>query len=324
MFKCIYNGEAEKEAGKNVFGATIREMCAADPDVVYLDADLMNSIGTFKLDKDFPNQIIECGIQEANMVGVAAGLSSVGKKPIVHTFGSFAGRRVFDQAFMSVAYAKNTAIIVGSDSGINAAYNGGTHMPFEDICLYRAIPETVVIDVTDSAMLASILPDLKERKGLTYLRICRKNCVAVYDKGSKFEIGKANVLREGADVVIFAAGLMVAKALAAAEELKAEGINAAVIDVFSIKPLDEATVLDYAKKCGAVVTAENGNVLGGLGAAVTELLSEKCPTPVKMVGVRDRFGQVGTVDFLAEEYNLTSADVCAAAKAAIVMKCSKA
>lgn len=320
MFKCIYNGEAEKEAGKNVFGATIKAMCAADPDVVYLDADLMNSIGTYKLDKEFPNQIIECGIQEANMVGVAAGLSAVGKKPFLHTFGSFAGRRVFDQAFMSVAYAQNSAVIVGSDSGINAAYNGGTHMPFEDICLYRAIPNTLVIDVTDSAMLASILPALKDRKGLTYLRICRKNCIAVYEPGSTFEFGKANVLRDGSDVVIFAAGLMVAKALEAAKQLEAEGISAAVIDMFCIKPLDEAAVLEYAKKCGAVVTAENGNVVGGLGAAVSNCLSENLPTPVRKVGVQDRFGQVGTVDFLAKEYGLTAEEVVKAAKAAIAMK----
>ena len=320
MFKCIYNGEKEKTAGKNAFGATIKKMVQEDSKVVYLDADLMNSIGTYGLDTDYPDQIVECGIQEANMVGVAAGMSAAGMKPIVHTFGSFAGRRVFDQAFMSVAYAKNNVIIVGSDSGINAAYNGGTHMPFEDICLYRAIPETLVIDVTDSAMLTSILPDLKDRKGLTYLRICRKNCVAVYSEDSKFEFGKANVLRDGKDVTFIAAGLMVATALEAAEQLKAEGIDAAVIDMFCIKPLDEAVVLEYAEKTGAIVTAENGNVVGGLGAAVSECLAENRPTPVQMVGIRDRFGQVGTVDYLAETYGLTAKDMVEAAKKVIARK----
>jgi len=320
MFKCIYNGEKEKAAGKNVFGATIKKMVQGDSKVVYLDADLMNSIGTFGLDKDYPDQIVEVGIQEANMVGVAAGMSAAGMKPVVHTFGSFAGRRVFDQAFMSVAYAKNNVVIVGSDSGINAAYNGGTHMPFEDICLYRAVPEATVIDVTDSAMLASILPGLVENKGLTYIRICRKNCVAVYSEDSTFEQGKANVLRDGKDVAIIAAGYMVSEALKAAEELAKEGIDAAVIDMWCIKPLDEACVLDYAKKCGAVVTAENGNVVGGLGAAVSELLGENLPTPISMVGIRDRFGQVGTVDYLAETYGLTAAKVVEEAKKTIARK----
>lgn len=320
MFKCIYNGEKEKAAGKNVFGATIKKMVQGDSKVVYLDADLMNSIGTFGLDKDYPDQIVEVGIQEANMVGVAAGMSAAGMKPVVHTFGSFAGRRVFDQAFMSVAYAKNNVVIVGSDSGINAAYNGGTHMPFEDICLYRAVPEATVIDVTDSAMLASILPGLVENKGLTYVRICRKNCVAVYSEDSTFEQGKANVLRDGKDVAIIAAGYMVSEALKAAEELAKEGIDAAVIDMWCIKPLDEACVLDYAKKCGAVVTAENGNVVGGLGAAVSELLGENLPTPISMVGIRDRFGQVGTVDYLAETYGLTAAKVVEEAKKTIARK----
>ena len=320
MFKCIYNGEKEKVAGKNVFGATIKKMVQSDSKVVYMDADLMNSIGTYGLDKDYPDQIVEAGIQEANMVGVAAGLSASGMKPIVHTFGSFAGRRVFDQAFMSVAYAKNNVVIVGSDSGINAAYNGGTHMPFEDICLYRAVPEATVIDMTDSTMLASVLPQLVENKGLTYVRICRKNCVAVYSEDSTFEQGKANVLRDGKDVAIIASGYMVSEALKAAEELEKEGISAAVIDMWCIKPLDEACVLKYAAKCGAIVTAENGNVVGGLGAAVSEYLGENLPTPISMVGIRDRFGQVGTVDFLAETYGLTAAKVVEEAKKTIARK----
>ena len=320
MFKCIYNGEKEKAAGKNVFGATIKKMVQNDSKVVYLDADLMNSIGTYGLDTDYPDQIVEVGIQEANMIGVAAGLSASGMKPVAHTFGSFAGRRVFDQAFMSVAYAKNNVVIIGSDSGINAAYNGGTHMPFEDICLYRAIPEATVIDTTDSAMLASVLPQLVENKGLTYVRICRKNCVAVYSEDSTFEQGKANVLRDGKDAAIIAAGYMVSEALKAAEILAGEGIDAAVIDMWCIKPLDEEVVLEYAKKTGAIVTAENGNVVGGLGAAVSEVLGENLPTPISMVGIRDRFGQVGTVDYLAEVYGLTAAKVVEEVKKTVARK----
>lgn len=320
MFKCIYNGDPEKLAGKAVFGATIKKMIQEDSNVVYLDADLMNSIGTGNFEVEFPNQVVECGIQEQNMIGVAAGMSAVGKKPFAHTFGSFAGRRVFDQAFMSVGYAKNNVRIIGSDSGINAAYNGGTHMPFEDICLYRAIPESTVIDITDSTMLANLLPTLKDRPGLTYIRICRKTCIAIYSEDSTFEIGKANVLRDGKDVTIIAEGLMVSKSLAAAEELEKEGISAAVIDMYTIKPLDKETVLAYAKSTGAIVTAENGNVVGGLGAAVASYLSGVHPIPIKMVGIQDRFGQVGTVDFLAEQYGLTKENLITTVKETLKMK----
>jgi len=320
MFKCIYNGEKEAKAGKNVFGETIRKMLEEDSQVVYLDADLMNSIGTSGLENSFPNQVIEVGIQEANMMGVAGGLSAVGKKPFAHTFASFAGRRCYDQVFISIAYAKNNVRVIGSDPGITSAYNGGTHMPFEDICLYRAIPHSTVIEFTDSAMTAALLPVLKDRQGLTYCRLSRKNCIAIYSEDSTFEPGNATVLREGKDITIIACGLMVAESLKAAQELEKEGISAAVIDMFTIKPLDEVKVLEFARKTGAVVTAENANIVGGLGAAVAGYLSESQPTPVIRVGVKDEFGQVGTPEYLAEIYGLTSAEIISAAKKAISMK----
>lgn len=320
MFKCIYNGEKEVKAGKSVFGETIRKMLEEDSQVVYLDADLMNSIGTSGLENSFPNQVIEVGIQEANMMGVAGGLSAVGKKPFAHTFASFAGRRCYDQVFISIAYAKNNVRVIGSDPGITSAYNGGTHMPFEDICLYRAIPHSTVIEFTDSAMTAALLPVLKDRQGLTYCRLSRKNCVAIYSEDSTFEPGNANVLREGKDITIIACGLMVAESLKAAQELEKESISAAVIDMFTIKPLDEAKVLEFARKTGAVVTAENANIVGGLGAAVAGYLSESQPTPVIRVGVKDEFGQVGAPEYLAEIYGLTSTEIISAAKKAISMK----
>ena len=320
MFKCIYNGEKEAKAGKTVFGETIRKMIEEDPQVVYLDADLMNSIGTSGLEKSFPNQVIEVGIQEANMAGLSGGLSAVGKKPFMHTFASFAGRRCYDQVFISIAYAKNNVRVIGSDPGITSAYNGGTHMPFEDICLYRAIPHSTVIEFTDSAMTAALLPVTKERPGLTYCRLSRKNCIAIYSEDSVFEPGVANILRDGKDAVIFACGYMVSESLKAAETLEKEGISTAVVDMFTIKPLDTAKVLEFAEKTGAVVTAENGNVVGGLGAAVAGFLSETRPTPVIRVGVKDEFGQVGTPEYLAGVYGLTPADVVAAVKKSISLK----
>ncbi len=320
MFRCIYNGEKEAKAGKSVFGATIREILETDPQAVYLDADLMNSIGTAGLENAFPDQAIQAGIQEANMMGVAGGLSAVGKKPFAHTFAAFAARRCYDQVFIPIAYAKNNVRIIGSDPGVTSAYNGGTHMPFEDICLYRAIPHATVIEFTDSAMTASLLPALKDRPGLTYCRLSRKNCVAIYSEDSTFTPGVANVLRDGADVTIIACGMMVAEALQAAIALEKEGISAAVIDMFTIKPLDEAKVLEYAKKTGAIVTAENGNIVGGLGAAVAAYLSETHLTPVVRVGVKDEFGQVGTPEYLAEVYGLTAAEIISAAKKSIGLK----
>lgn len=320
MFTCIYNGEKEKKTGKSVFGETMHKMVAEDPKTAYLDADLMNSIGTWGLEEKYKNQVFQCGIQEANMMGVAGGLAAVGMKPFTHTFASFASRRVFDQVFISIAYAKNSVRVIGSDPGIQAAYNGGTHMPFEDICLYRAVPHSTVIEFTDAAMTAALLPIMKEREGFTYARMGRKNAIAVYSEDSTFEIGKGNVLRDGNDVTLIACGMLVAESLKAAEELEKEGISAAVIDMFTIKPLDEELVASYAKQTGAIVTAENGNYVGGLGSAVSTFLSETNPVPVIRIGVRDEFGQVGSVDYLAEVYGLTAKDIVAAAKKSIALK----
>jgi transketolase len=320
MFTCIYNGEKEKKTGKSVFGETMQKIISEDPKAAYLDADLMNSIGTWGLEEKFKKQVFQCGIQEAHMMGVAGGLAAVGMKPFAHTFAAFASRRAFDQVFISIAYAQNSVRVIGSDPGIQAAYNGGTHMPFEDICLYRAIPHATVIEFTDAAMTASLLQVMKDRPGFTYARMGRKNSVAVYSKDSTFEIGKGNVLRDGNDVTFIACGMMVAESMKAAIELEKEGISAAVIDMFTIKPLDEDLVASYAKQTGAIVTAENGNYVGGLGAAVATFLSETCPIPVMRIGIKDLFGQVGSVDFLAEFYGLTAKDLKDAAKKAIALK----
>ncbi len=280
-------------------------MMDADPEVVYLDADLMNSMGTLKLGKARPDRCFECGIAEANMAGVAGGMSATGCKPFVHTFGAFAGRRCYDQVFISIGYAQQHAVIVGTDAGVTAAFNGGTHMPFEDIALYRAMPGATVIDVADATAFEAALWMCKDNPGVNYIRTGRKNNVAVYGEGSEFKIGKANVLRDGKDCAIVACGLMVAEALGAAKILEAEGIDVAVIDPVTIKPLDKDTILSYAKKCGCIVTAENANVTGGLGAAVSEFLSETCPTLITRVGVMDEFGEVGDEAYLRERFGLT-------------------
>ena len=304
--KNVYTGEKDPRLCKNVLGQTIPALAAEDPDVIYLDADLMNCIGTAKWAKECPERAIQCGIAEANMIGVACGLASVGFKPIVHTFGPFASRRCYDQVFLSGGYAKNDITIIGTDPGVTATLNGGTHMPFEDVALYRALPGATVIDITDPTMLISVLRQCVNRPGVKYIRVGRKQYARVYDDGSELPIGKAVVLREGSDVTIFAAGIMVHEAMQAAKMLEEKGIQASVLDMFSIKPLDEEAVVEYARKTGAVVVAENHNRNGGLYDAVTQVLCERCPVPSRCVAVEDAFGEVGPQDYLQERFGLTA------------------
>ena len=318
--KIVYDGTMDPRLCKNVLGETIPALAAEDPDVIYLDADLMNCIGTAKWAAENPDRAVNCGIAEANMVGVACGLAAAGFKPIVHTFGPFASRRCYDQAFLSGGYAKNSITIIGSDPGVTATLNGGTHMPFEDVALYRALPGATVIDVTDPTMLISVLHQCKDREGVKYIRVGRKSYAKVYEEGSELPIGKAVTLREGTDAVIFACGIMVHEAMQAALALEKEGIHAAVVDMFTIKPLDREAVLSWAEKTGAVVTAENHNRIGGLYSAVSEVLAETRPTPIACVAVEDEFGEVGPQNYLQERFGLTADHVAEAVRSVIKRK----
>jgi len=312
----IYDGGMNEELYKSLFGRVIEAICAEDKDVVYLDCDLMNSFGTHGFWKKNKKQAINCGIQEANMMGVAAGLSAGGKKPYVHTFGPFASRRCYDQAFLSVAYAGNSVRVAGSDPGVTAAYNGGTHMPFEDMALIRAVPGSTVIDITDAAMFESLLRQVKDRQGLTYIRTTRKNYPAVYSADHNFTIGKGEVLRGGKDITIIACGLMVGESMKAAELLQQQGVDARVVDMYTVKPLDAALVEQCARETGAILTAENHNVIGGLGDAVgAALLESGVPCKMHKHGVNDQFGSVGSQGDLQEHYGLTAEKVAEAARA---------
>ena len=318
--KIVYDGSMDPRLCKNVLGETIPAMAAEDPDLIYLDADLMNCIGTAKWAAANPDRAINCGIAEANMIGVACGLSAAGFKPIVHTFGPFASRRVYDQIFLSGGYAKNSVTVIGTDPGVTATLNGGTHMPFEDVALYRALPGATVIDVTDPTMLISVLRQCKDKEGIKYIRVGRKSYARVYEDGSELPIGKAVTLREGTDAVIFACGIMVHEAMQAALALEKEGISAAVVDMFTIKPLDREAVLAWAAKTGAVVTAENHNRIGGLYSAVSEVLAETRPTPIACVAVEDEFGEVGPQNYLQERFGLTADHVAEAVRSVIKRK----
>ncbi len=318
--KIVYNGSMDPVAFKDLLGENIPKIIENDPDVIYLDADLMSCIGTMKFAQANPDKAINCGISEANMIGVACGLAAAGFKPIAHTFGPFASRRVYDQVFLSAGYAKNDITVLGTDPGVCAAYNGGTHMPFEDVALYRALPTATIFDIADTAQLLNVLTQAKDLPGVKYIRVGRKNNAKVYETGSVFPIGKGITLREGKDAVVFANGIMIHEALQAAEELSKEGIEIAVIDMFTVKPLDEDCVVKYAKATGAVVTAENHNKIGGLFSAVSEVLARKLPTPVEYVAVEDTYGQVGPQDYLQQAYGLTKENVVKKVKAVLARK----
>ena len=308
--KIVYNGEKDKRQFKNVIGETIEALMKEDEKVVWLDADLMNCSGTAKGTGD---RYINCGIAEANMMGIAGGLSASGMKPYAHSFGTFSSRRSFDQIFLTGAYAGNSITIIGTDPGITAAFNGGTHMPFEDTALFRTIPGAYIFDITDVPMLVDVLKKSKDMEGIKFIRVPRKDSYQVYEEGTSFEFGKGVVVREGKDLVIVASGIMVHEALQAAEALAAEGIEAAVIDPITVKPLDKELICEYAAKTGKLIVAENHNKIGGLVSAVQDAV---CGMALKFgyVAVEDEFGEVGPQDYLRKRFDLTSDHIVRVAK----------
>ncbi len=318
--KIVYNGEMDSRLCKEVIGATIAEIVDNDPNTIYLDADLMSCDGTLKWGKANPTRAIDCGIAEANMAGVAAGLCVAGFRPIMHTFGPFASRRCYDQIFLSGGYAKNDITVIGTDPGVTATMNGGTHMPFEDVALYNVLPHSTIIDVSDPNCLISVLKQCVYRPGIKYIRVGRKKLAKIYEDGTELEIGKAVTLREGTDAVVFAAGIMLHEAMKAAASLEKQGISVAVVDCFTIKPIDADAVAEWAGKTGAVVVAENANRHGGLYDTILEVLGERCPVPAACVAVEDEFGEVGTQDYLQERFGLTAQHIEEQLKAVIARK----
>lgn len=304
-----YNGELPEKEIMQIYNETMEELFMEDEKVVYLDADLMGSLKTQELWKKYPGKVFNTGIQEANMVGVACGLYLAGFKPYIHTFAPFASRRVFDQIFISAAYAKKGIKVIGSDAGICATYNGGTHMCFEDIALYRSIPGACIVDVSDGTMFSYFLKGLKDYEGVVYFRTARRGVKDIYQYNEKFEIGKGKILIEGTDATIIASGIQVVQALEAAKLLKEEGISVRVADPVTVKPLDEELIIDSAKKTGLIVISENHNVCGGLGDAVSSVTAEYYPVTVWKNGVKDIFGQVGNENYLREQYCLRSRDI---------------
>ena len=314
--------ENDSRACRDALALTLKAMMAKDKDICYVDCDLMGCVNTKQLMKEFPDRAYEAGIAESNAAGVSAGLAATGKKVFMHSFGTFSSRRIYDQIYMSAAYADLPVHVLGSDAGVTAAFNGGTHMPLEDAAMYLSIPETVVFDACDYAQLAFVTRAQADINKVTYTRFIRKGFVTVYGDDTEFEVGKGVGLHESDDdaATIITSGIMVDEALKAYEALKAEGISVRVIDMFTWNPLDEELVIKAAKETGAIVTAENHNVTCGLGSVVANCLARNLPTVQEFVGVQDQFGQVGPQNFLMDEFGLRADNIVAAVKKAIERK----
>ncbi len=306
----------ESKEMRAAYADTLIELATTNRDIVVLEADLMRATGTGSFQKLFPDRLVNVGVAEANMVGVASGLSATGKIPFASTFACFASRRVFDQFFLSANYARLNVKLVGTDPGVTAAYNGGTHMPFEDLGLMRTIPGLTIVEPSDPASCAAFVRLAAAMYGCVYLRLPRKAAAFLYPAGEKFEFGRAKRLKEGKDLVFAALGsLMVGECLKAAQVLAGEGVEAGVVDVLCLKPLDEVTILTAAKATGRIISAENHQVMGGLGSAIAELLAEhRFGGGFKRIGIRDEFGEVGTQDYLVKRFGLGAPDLADAAR----------
>lgn len=297
--------DVKKIATRESYGNALAECGAEFPDLVVLDADLAGATKTGVFKKAFPDRHIDCGIAECNMTGIAAGLATCGKIPFISSFAMFAAGRNFEQVRNSIGYPHLNVKIGATHAGITVGEDGATHQCNEDVALMRTIPGMTVIVPSDDVEAKAAVRAAIEMEGPVYLRFGRAAVPVINDKPDyKFEIGKGVLLREGTDVTIIASGITVASALDAAEMLEKDGISAEVINIHTIKPLDEELVLASAKKTGKVVTAEEHTVIGGLGSAVCDCLSEKHPTPVLRIGMQDTFGESGPANALVEKYGL--------------------
>ena len=293
-------------ATRDAYGETLAELGAENDKIVALDADLSGSTKTGIFAKKFPERFFNMGIAEANMVGTAAGLASVGKIPFLSTFAIFAAGRAWEQIRQAVAYPKANVKIVATHGGVTVGEDGGSHQSVEDIAIMRAIPNMTVIVPADGEETKGAIRAAAAYKGPVYVRLGRNKVPTVFPAGHVFEIGKGCQLCEGTDLTFVTTGLMTAQAVIASERLKAEGISARVVHIGTIKPLDKELLLQAAEETGAIITAEEHSVIGGLGGAVAEFLSEECPTLMKRVGIHDRFGTSGKSEELLKYFGLNA------------------
>ena len=312
----VNNKPVQKIATREAYGKALAEFGAQYPNLVVLDADLANATKTNTFQKAFPERHIDCGIAECDMMGIAAGLSTVGKIPFASSFAMFAAGRAYEQVRNSIGYPHLNVKIGATHAGITVGEDGASHQCLEDIALMRVIPGMVVINPCDAVEARAAVQAALEYVGPVYLRFGRAAVPVINENDNyKFEIGKGVLLREGTDVTIVATGICVPEALEAAEKLAADGISAEVINIHTIKPLDEELIIKSAKKTGKVVTAEEHSIIGGLGGAVCEVLSEKAPTPVCRIGMNDIFGESGSAGALVAKYGLDAEGIYGKVKA---------
>ncbi|MBP1759852.1 MAG: transketolase, alpha subunit [Firmicutes bacterium] len=298
---------ADKQATREAYGKALLILGAENPNVVVLDADLSKSTKTADFGKKYPERFFNMGIAESNLLGTAAGLAAAGKIPFASTFAIFAVGRAFEQIRNSIAYPKLNVKIAATHSGITVGEDGGSHQAIEDVAIMRAVPNMVVLVPADGEETRQVILAAANYYGPVYIRMGRLDVPLLFGEDYHFEIGKANVLKEGTDVAILANGVMVSMAQEAAEELAGQGIDVSVVNVASVKPIDEETIVRIAKTTKAIVTAEEHNIIGGLGSAVSEVLAERQPTPIVRVGLKDTFGESGRPYELLEKFGLTKA-----------------
>lgn len=295
---------------REVFVQKLSEAMERDDKIVVIDADLAKSTKTWGLRKTFPERALDVGIAEQNMASIAAGLSAYGFNPFITSFAPFVTRRILDQVAISCLYSKQNVKIVGTDPGICAEINGGTHMGMEDIGSLRSLPDILIYEPVDEVQLMQAMPFIIDYKGSMYIRLFRKVIDKVFDENSyKFDMYKADVLKEGKDITIVSSGIMVQETVKALPLLKEAGIDAEVISAHTIKPIDGDTIAKSAKKTGLVLTCENHQIIGGLHSAVCEVLADKCPTKVAAIGVPNVFGEVGKLPYLKQIYKMRDVDI---------------
>lgn len=298
---------------RKIFCDTLIDLAKADERICIVNSDSRQISGTRDFEQAYPDRAFNVGIAEANMVGVAAGLAVSGKRPFVHAFGPFMTRRVLDQLTISLAYSKLNAVLVGLSPGIVAEINGGTHQSYDDIAAVRGIANTTIVEPFDGMQLRQMIPALLDLDGPVYLRYDRAVAPCFYGDDYRYQLGRADILRKGSDVTLISSGIMLTQCLEAAQILKENGIEARVLNMHTIKPIDQEAIIQAARETRGIITVENHNIIGGLGSAVAEVLAENYPAPMRRIGIRDRFGEVDNRAYLRQCLGIDTGDIVKAA-----------
>jgi transketolase len=311
---------AELRSMRKAYGEALVELGAANPDVVVLDADVSASTQTWMFRERYPDRFFNVGVAEANMVDVAVGLALAGKIPFANTFAFLLALRAAEQIRTCVAYAKTNVKLVASYAGLSDAFDGPTHHAICDLAVVRSLPNMTVVVAADAVEVKKAVPAVAEYDGPVYLRVSRAEVPVIFDENHEVRIGQGVTLREGGDVTLIGTGIMVGRCLEAAEALRREGIDARVIEIHTLKPIDEGLIVQAAQETGAIITAEEHSIIGGLGGAVTEVLSSQCPVPILRVGIADTFAETGPYEALLERYGMGVTDITASVRRAVARK----